>query len=424
MRPALALQVEVQQVPEVVNLASADKDKALGEAVEAKVEDDQSGDGVQDKGILDNCLGDPSRSKWNITTKRMGKLKDSMFVQQPPKPITEGNFTTLKVAFLLFVKDRVSNPKLWKQWMADARHSGLNFNLMIHAYGINRPYGIYNASEFRQKEFRKYMSPTWSWSNWCMMWDAEFMVFKHALKDPNVTHVMVLSQDSVPLKPMRYIYRALEADPVTRMCADDYVYKPWPRAETWWVMRRGDADLFTQFEDQARQQFRAECSEEEAWYYPLRARMERWGYDAAPVKNECVMFTDWADGKEACKTWADMVKQCPNNCRVTRSMNKTESATKHPVIFHSLSSAAYRELMASPFWFARKVDEEALVTPRRFAAMLEAYDANHTDPAEGYEENLSIPEELEDLPDPPEEPDPEPPRRRSWWSRLLRRHQH
>jgi len=369
--------------------------------------------------VSENCLADPSRSKWNMTTRKMGNLKASEFVQQPPKPIEEVN-KTVKVAFLMFVNKRVENPKLWKQWMHDARENGLDFKLHIHAYGIFRPFGVYNASEFHQKEFRKYMSKGWSWSNWCMMWDAEFLVFKEAFQDPNVTHFITLSADTIPVKPMRYIYQALEDDPVTRMCADDYVYKPWPRAETWWAMRRGDAELFIQHEDQAREKFRCECSEEEAWYYPLRARMERWGREAAPVKNECITLTDWADGNQSCKQWADMVKLCPNNCRVTRSMNKTESATKHPVIFHQLTTPAFKELMASPFWFMRKVDDEAMANPNRFGAMLADYTANYTDPAEGYEENLNIPEEEEDLPDAPPEPEEpaQPQRRQRWWDHL------
>jgi len=235
------------------------------------------------------------------------------------------------------------------------------------------------------------------------------------MQDKNVTHIMILSQDSIPLKPMRYMYKALEDDPVTRMCADDFVYKPWPRAETWWVMRRGDAELFKEHESQAREKFRAECSEEEAWYYPLRARMERWGYEAAPVKNECVMLTDWMDGPEHCKLWADMVKLCPNDCRVTRSMSHTESATKHPVIFNTITVPAFMELMASPFWFVRKIEEAGFSAPRRFAALLEDYSANYTNPADGYEENTSIPEFEDDLPD-PEAPTLKP--KKHWWQRL------
>jgi len=387
--PALGLQLDGRQVPEAINLAQIDS-----------LEDSDGEEVMADMDSEGNCVRfrDPSKSKWNKTTKGMWNIKVSPFVQQPPEPLPKPG-SKPKVAFLMFVKDKVENPKLWLRWLQDARQSGLDFNLIIHAYGINRPFGRYSPSEYTQKEFRQYVSPHWRPSNWCMMWDAEFALFKQALEDPDVTHIQILSQDTIPLKPMRYIFQALEDDPVTRMCADDYVYKPFPRAETWWVMRRGDAELFKQHEEQATLRFRAQCSEEEAWYYPLRARMERWG-EAAPVKNECVMFTDWADGTQSCKVWADLVKQCPNDCRVTRAMNKTESATKHPVIFHSISIAAYRELMASPFWFSRKIDEGAITTPNRFAAMLEEFTANYTDPSVGYEENTAVArEELEDLPD-------------------------
>mmetsp|Transcript_80684 Transcript_80684/g.218511 ORF Transcript_80684/g.218511 Transcript_80684/m.218511 type:complete len:431 (-) Transcript_80684:57-1349(-) len=412
LRPALGLQLEGQQVPEAINLEQITT--LAGDYEEAE-------EAEQNRDAAGNCLRftDPSKSKWNKTTMGMWHIKESHFVQQPPEPLPKPG-SKPKVAYLMFVKDRVENPKLWLRWMRDARQSGLDFSLIIHAYGINRPYGRYVPSEFPQKEFLQYVSPHWRPSNWCMMWDAEFLVFKEAFQDPNVTHFITLSADTIPVKPMRYIYQALEDDPVTRMCADDYVYKPWPRAETWWAMRRGDAELFIQHEDQAREKFRCECSEEEAWYYPLRARMERWGREAAPVKNECITLTDWADGNQSCKQWADMVKLCPNNCRVTRSMNKTESATKHPVIFHQLTTPAFKELMASPFWFMRKVDDEAMANPNRFGAMLADYTANYTDPAEGYEENLNIPEEEEDLPDAPPEPEEpaQPQRRQRWWDHL------
>lgn len=399
LRAALGLQLQNGQAPEAISLGRQEFHLEGADELGALSSEYWSEEALEGRDSAGNCLMDPSKSKWNKTTKGMWKVKISPFVQQPPEPVPQPG-TKPKVAFLMFVKDKVLNPKLWLQWMRDARRSGLDFSLIIHAAWIHRPDGKYDPNEFLQKEFLEYMSPKFAATTWCNMWDAEWLLIQQALKDPDVTHIQILSQDSIPLKPMRYIYQALEDDPVTRMCADDYVYKPFPRAETWWVMRRGDAELFKQHEEQARMRFRAQCSEEEAWYYPLRARMERWGQEAAPVKDECVMFTDWADGNQSCKVWADQVKRCPNNCRVTRAENHTESATKHPVIFHSISIAAFRELMASPFWFSRKVDDGAIATPNRFAAMLESYTANYTNPGEGYEENTAISrEELVDLPD-------------------------
>ncbi|CAK0830361.1 unnamed protein product [Prorocentrum cordatum] len=401
-RAALGLQLEGRQAPEAVSLGrqefrlgGADELGALGTEHAGRGEE-----ALEGRDAAGNCLADPSKSRWNKTTKGMWKVKISPFVQQPPGPVPRPG-TRPKVAFLMFVKDTVLNPKLWLQWMRDARSSGLDFRLIIHAAWIHRPNGEYDPNQFSQKEFLEYVSPEWSATKWCNMWDAEWLLIQQALKDPDVTHIQILSQDSIPLKPMRYIYQALQDDPVTRMCADDYVYKPWPRAETWWVMRRGDVELFKQHEAQAKTWFRVECSEEEAWYYPLRARMERWGWEAAPVKDECVMFTDWAEGNHSCKAWASLVKQCPNGCRVTRSMPHTESATKHPAVFQSLSIAAFRELLASPFWFSRKFADGAISTPNRFAALLENYTANYTDPGLGYEESLGVAtrEDLVDLPD-------------------------
>jgi len=401
-RAALGLQLENRQAPEAVSLGRQELHfEGADELGALSSEYFERGEEVLEvRDAAGNCLMDPSKSHWNITTKGMWKVKISPFVQQPPEPVPQPG-TKPKVAFLMFVKDKVLNPKLWLQWMRDARGSGLDFSLIIHAAWIHRPDGEYDPNEFSQKEFLKYISPEFAASTWCNMWGAEWLLIQQALKDPDVTHIQILSQDSIPLKPMRYIYQALEDDPVTRMCADDYVYKPWPRAETWWLMRRGDVELFKQHEAQAKTHFRVECSEENAWYYPLRARMERWGREAAPVKDECVMFTDWAEGNHSCKFWAGMVKQCMNNCRVTRSMPHTDSATKHPAVFENLTLAAFRELVASPFWFSRKFAMDSIATPNRFAALLQNCTTNYTDPGLGYEESRRVvaPEDLWDLPD-------------------------
>jgi len=417
-RAALGLQLESRQAPEAVSLGRQEFHFEGADELGARSSEyfERGEEALQTgRDAAGNCLADPSSSHWNKTTKGMWKVKISPFVQQPPEPVPQPG-SKPKVAFLMFVKDKVLNPKIWLQWMRDARRSGLDFSLIIHAAWIHRPGGQYDPNEFGsyytsdevpivndslQKEFHEYISPQWANTHWCNMWDAEWLLIQQALKDPDVTHIQILSQDAIPLKPMRYIYQALEDDPVTRMCADDYVYRPWPRAESWWIMRRGDAVLFKQHEAQARTFFRTQCSEENAWYYPLRARMERWGREAAPVKDECVMFTDWADGNQSCKYWANLVKKCPNNCRLTRATPHTESATKHPAVFQNLSLAAFRELVASPFWFSRKFANGAIATPNRFAALLESHTASHTDPGLGYEESLGAVarEDLVDLPD-------------------------
>merc|ERR1719414_2452513 len=56
----------------------------------------------------------------------------------------------------------------------------------------------------------------------------------------------------------------------------------------------------------------------------------------------------------ACKTWAANVDRCPNSCAELRKGNYTPSGFKHPVMFHEVGVAAFKELLHSPFWFARK----------------------------------------------------------------------
>lgn len=191
-------------------------------------------------------------------------------------------------------------------------------------------------------------------------------MIRRALKDPTVTHLATISADSIPVKPLRYIYQQLAKDPTTRMCADDSWVRPWPRAESWWLMRREDAELFRDNDDLARLRFRSGCTEEQAWYYPLRLRMERWG-EKALVRNECPMFSNWADGHKACKVWKSLVDDC--KCPTLRNQAHVASGYMHPAEFLTIEEASYSELVRSPFWFARKFSHGAV--PENVSALLD-----------------------------------------------------
>jgi len=180
-----------------------------------------------------------------------------------------------------------------------------------------------------------------------------------ALEDPEVTHVMVVSGDSIPVKSVQRIYSELRNDPYTRMCADDN-WKP-RRAETWFLMRRGDAELFRDNADIIKEEFVTGCTEENSWYDPLKLRMEQWGAKSM-IRNACPMFTEWKVGW-GCKHWADHSGLCA--CPTLRAGNMTPASDTHPAIFHHIGSTAFRELQHSSFWFARKfspgaIDEGAL----------------------------------------------------------------
>merc|ERR1712032_1706015 len=94
-----------------------------------------------------------------------------------------------------------------------------------------------------------------------------------------------------------------------------------PRAETWWLLRRGDAQLFYENRDaaflqtfrdvKAKMLYPVDCDDENFYYLPLKTRMQRWGHKhEATFLNKCIMYTDWIIGEVACKAWGDHARLC------------------------------------------------------------------------------------------------------------------
>jgi hypothetical protein len=345
-----SLYAEMSAMSEMTNAANAleAKMKAKLETAECqKVEstrNDKQPSGKANAGIFNR--------PW---TKDMVNLRDGQEwgmkpVTMPPRPGAD-----VKMAFIFFANDRIDNEDIWLHWMDEARDQGLDFAVHIHAYGLKKG----DISQWRSDRFKKHVSREQARTTWCQMFEAQMLMLEKALEDPSVTHLVTLSSDSVPVKPMAYIYNKTRDDPLSRFCVDDYWRDPWPRAETWSMMRRADAMFFAQNKEFAHKNFRRDCQEETAWYFPLRVRWDNFRADAA-VKKECIMFTNWKDGEKACKeAWANSAETC--NCPTLRkSSNSTPANFKHPVIYSQVSADAFEELVRSPFWFARKFTADAV----------------------------------------------------------------
>jgi len=292
----------------------------------------------------------------------MKQIGDSAEWGQAPlaDPMDQDAVTSLdgkepKVAFLIFANDRMNNEDVWQHWMEQAHAEELPFRLYIHASGLP-PQG---DAEWKSQRFKQYLVGAQAQTSWCKMWEAQMLMFEKALKDDShLTHFMILSSDTVPIKPLSYIYKDIKKQPLSRFCVDDYWRSPWPRAETWSLMRKGDVKFFLKHKLYASNHFRRDCEEELAWYFPLRARWSNHGEQAA-IARDCVVFTNWKDGEKACKeAWAANTDKC--NCKKLRKSNQTEANFKHPVTYHKLGKAEFEELVRSPFWFARKFSEGAV----------------------------------------------------------------
>jgi len=262
-----------------------------------------------------------------------------------------------KLAILMFTADKILNEQVWMDWIQRARFEGLDFALHIH---LNKG----SSSDVLQTPFRRYLVNEFWNVTWCNMWSAQMSLMARALEDKSVSHVIIVSHNSIPVKPLKFIYERLKEDPATRMCTDDkWRGNGWtPRAETWWLMRKEDARLFIDNKEVAgRFANNSGCVDEQAWYYPLKMRQELGGQRSGAVKDECIMFTDWADGPRACKDWARVVRACTGSgCGSLRASPHEYASNMHPATFLRVRTRAMQGLIDSPFWFARKFSDHAI----------------------------------------------------------------
>jgi hypothetical protein len=237
--------------------------------------------------------------------------------------------------------------------MEAARAQGLKVSMYIHT-------GLTDLSNF-PADLREHVIPDKLRIRWCHGSDAVMAVYEHVRKDPSVTHVATISDDTIPVKPLRQIYAEILAKPKSRLCQDN----DWwiPRAETWWVMARSDMELFHQsdgdtllsFQRDFQQSHENDCDDENFWYLPLKLRAHAWGEDAE-VLNECPMYTNWnlTDGVFIpCKKWREHAGDC--KCDNLREALLTGADNAHPATFGSISAAGFEDLLQSTAWFARKI---------------------------------------------------------------------
>jgi hypothetical protein len=296
---------------------------------------------------------------WN---KQMNMVRDSA-AWGLKKPIRKMTNDRVNIAFLVFADDRIHNEEIWLHWMEGARAAGLEFSMHIHASGLS-PNG---TSEWRSERFKEFLVPEQAPAAWCRTWEAQMVLLTSALRDKQVTHMVTLSSDSVPVKPMTWIYDQTWEQPLSRFCVDDSWRDPWPKAEMWSMLRREDALFFHENRRFAERNFRHDCEDELAWYFPLRARWDNFK-EQAPLKRECIMFANWKDGRQACREqWSVNADKC--HCPTLRASKSTPASIKHPVAYHDVHADAFKELVRSPFWFARTFPEGAV--PEKLRELLD-----------------------------------------------------
>jgi hypothetical protein len=318
--------------------------------------------------LLTNPLTNPSSLADLLPKPNLDLLEPpGSFVNSPPVPYPDG---PPKLALLMVAQGDIHHGGLWKTWMRNGEADGFKVRMYIHT-------GMMDMQDFTPS-LRQYVVPEKVQTARCDIYDALLLLINHALQDPEVTHMMVLSDDSIPVQPVRRIYAELQAKPQSRLCADENWWVP--RAETWWLLHRGDAELFykTRY-DTTTLMHRwitatrdtpltgwDSCGDEMNWYYSIKKRNEKWKGKAAFL-NECPMFTDWSLISIPCqKGWADHMALC--NCTNLRQGPHEMGDGGHPATFFKIDATGFQELLDSPFWFARKVKKPALLKEAKLLA--------------------------------------------------------
>jgi hypothetical protein len=331
--------------------------------------------GFQSASQSRNCGGGPSDDS-NSDLTRWAPNSDNERNWTDLPPIVDDARLKPKLALLMFLKDGVSisNAQMWESWMNHAKAEGLSFSMLIHGRKFVNGHAYPHWFSFKHGESNDKLSMKWLEKHyvnetvptrWCDTFDAQMLLLRQALRDPDITHLTTVSANSVPLKPLSFMYKEIEQEPATRMCMD-YDWKAFghrknfPRAETWWLMSRSDASLFVGHEKLVRGTFKlplskaARCPDEESWALPLLLRKGKWKNEVGLV-NECVMFTDWID---SCKAWANHAGE---PCENLRGEPHTNATWQRPRQYEHVGVEAWHELTRSRFWFGRKFDNHAFL---------------------------------------------------------------
>lgn len=263
-------------------------------------------------------------------------------IQPAPYERRVDNF---KLAILMVAMDRVMNKRIWLKWMRQAEEEDLPLRLLIHP----KETGVFADMDLMQYLVKNSSAPT----GWCKCVDAMYVLIREALLDEHVTHMALVSDSTVPVKSISYIYEQLRRSDESRFCMDwGWAY---PRAETWWMMRREDLELVVTHTPEHSIFMNQDCPDEQAWMRPLALLSRRWGADYLPLRDECVTLSDWSG---SCKAWAS---NFPSSVLpLLHSEPHTASDIAHPRSYTHVGLATWQEMERSHFWFARKFDDGSL----------------------------------------------------------------
>ena len=311
-----------------------------------------------------------------------------------------------------------TNAHLWDAWLANATRENVDVRMFINTWNSTAADA---RTIFEPARFRQFIINETTSSMWCdvTLLESILNLVRHGLADASVTHLVLVSETVVPAKSARAMRDMLAAEGRSRFCGLNVVSYPGSRmprpfnqiatfAEAWWLMSREDALITVNdvpsnlaLMSNLMHEEHVTCPEEN--YFLSAVMTHRFARpsadgssiasdyifgndpDRAPagVRLECPMLTDWMgpspgapgsirattdDGsyhihlqyqsRERCNCSALLPSTSLSNAHAT--MVSPDNSNAHPFEWRRIDTVAYRQLLHSPFFFARKVGEDGV----------------------------------------------------------------
>mmetsp|Transcript_60441 Transcript_60441/g.162152 ORF Transcript_60441/g.162152 Transcript_60441/m.162152 type:complete len:382 (-) Transcript_60441:115-1260(-) len=190
-------------------------------------------------------------------------------------------------------------------------------------------------------------------TSWCKLEPARFELAARALEDANVSHLVWLSGDSVPVKTLEQVHASVTATDASTFCRDQR-HPQRMRAEMWAIWSRPHAGLLVRNQDKLYRLFdgvSGACYDEDFYVNQLSVLGEQ-----ASMRQACPMWTHWIE-KHGYPRDAPAPTLLSDSCST-----KNPSQNMHPAMFYTVCPAGIMELVESPaVLFARKFFRDAKI---------------------------------------------------------------
>lgn len=286
----------------------------------------------------ENC--ETGQGTWMGPTVHTKKQKKAVKGWKDLPPIAPSKIGA-KLGFVMMIYHTIVFKKSWQKLLEEPK---VPFALLIHS----------KMKADLPKFFTKFLYNKKLPNDRCKNSKMMLMLMVHLMnKDKDVSHLAVVSGDSLPIKPLSHMTLDIHRDGCSRFCADT----EWKRAETYYVMRRDHAQFLNK---NMKQLFaliptvdsnpKTDCLDEDMFYWPLHLRKES-------VCNSCPMMTDWTGTN---KYWKINAKRC--KCPAFLKSSKIQGSCARPSMFKDITPQGLDQLLSSPagYWFARKFQGDGL----------------------------------------------------------------